>query len=296
MKTLKQHIPRASALNAKIILFIICLVLFSSKTFALLKIPFPKPAIQKGIVYHPVTDISQYWISEKLDGIRGYWDGKQLFTRQGHLITLPNWFSQNWPKQALDGELWISRGQFEQISSIVRQQQADDTSWQKVHFMIFDLPKTSGNFSQRIKKMQTLVKQANSPYLGMIKQEKYLTVTALFKQLDTVVNNNGEGLMLHHQDAFYKIGRVKHLMKLKKYYDAEAIVIEQHQGKGKFANMLGALTVKTPTGIIFNIGSGFSYAQRKNPPPIGATITYKYFAKTKNKVPRFASFMRIRKE
>jgi DNA ligase len=255
-----------------------------------------KPAIQKGISYHAVTNINEYWVSEKLDGIRGYWDGKQLFTRQGNKISAPAWFTQHWPEEVIDGELWIARAQFEQVSAIIRQQQASASDWQKVHFMIFDLPKASGNFSQRIKKMRTLVAKANSPSLKIIKQEKFSTVATLFKQLDQVVNQGGEGLMLHHQDALYQIGRVNHLMKLKKYYDAEALVIKHHQGKGKFSNILGALTVKTPDGIVFKIGSGFSNQQRLNPPAIGTTITYKYFGKTKNGIPRFASFMHIRND
>jgi len=253
-----------------------------------------KPAIQKGIVYRPVDDISQYWVSEKLDGVRGYWNGQQLLTRQGLLINTPTWFTKHWPKQAIDGELWIARGKFEQVSGIVRQQNALDTNWRQVHFMIFDLPNAKGDFSTRIKQMQTLVAQVNSPYLRMIKQEKFTSSKALFAHLDKIIQQNGEGLMLHNQNAHYKVGRVKHLMKLKKYQDAEAIVLEHLQGKGKFRHMLGALRVKTSDGTIFKIGSGFSNEQRKNPPAIGSQITYKYFGKTKNGVPRFASFMRIR--
>ena len=274
-------------------------VFFSTLAFAQQKLDFPqptlqKPAIQKGVVYQPVNNINEYWVSEKLDGVRGYWNGKQLFTRQGHLIHAPKWFTRHWPNLALDGELWIARNTFEQVSGIVRQQNPIDENWQKLHFMIFDLPKNKSVFSQRIQKMQILTKQVNSPYLNVIKQQKFITTNELFACLDKVVAAQGEGLMLHHQDALYKVGRVTHLMKLKKYQDAEAIVIDHIPGKGKFTNMLGALKVKTVNGIIFKIGSGFSDEQRKNPPAIGTQITYKYFGKTKNNVPRFASFMRIR--
>ncbi|MBL4908689.1 MAG: DNA ligase [Alteromonadaceae bacterium] len=253
-----------------------------------------KPPIQKGTIYHSVDDISQYWVSEKLDGVRGYWNGEQLLTRQGHRVNSPIWFTKHWPKQTIDGELWIDRAKFEQVSGIIRQQNALDTHWRQIHFMIFDLPNATGDFSTRIKQMQTLVAQVNSPYFKMIKQEKFYSTKALFDHLDEIIKLNGEGLMLHHQSAYYRAGRVKHLMKLKKYQDAEAIVLEQLQGKGKFKNMLGALRVKTSDGLVFKIGSGFSNEQRKNPPAIGSQITYKYFGKTKNGVPRFASFMRIR--
>jgi DNA ligase-1 len=269
-------------------------IFFSALAFAQQKLEVRKPAIQKGVIYQPVNNISEYWVSEKLDGVRGYWNGKQLFTRQGHIIHAPKWFTRHWPNLALDGELWIARNTFEQVSGIVRQQKPLDENWQKLHFMIFDLPKSKSVFSQRIQKMQILTKQANSPYLKVIKQQKFITTNKLFAYLDKVVADQGEGLMLHHQDALYKVGRTNHLMKLKKYQDAEAIVIDHIQGKGKFTNMLGALKVKAVNGIIFKIGSGFSDAQRKNPPAIGTQITYKYYGKTKNNVPRFASFMRIR--
>jgi len=274
-----------------LIIFICTFIIFPSFLFAQ-----QKPALQKGIVYHSVNNINEYWVSEKLDGIRGYWNGNQLLTRQGHIIHAPQWFTHNWPNIAIDGELWIARNQFEQVSSIVRQQKPVNENWQKIHFMMFDLPTSLDNFSLRIQRMKLLKEQAKSPYLLMIKQKKIGNENDLFDYLDEVIAQKGEGLMLHHQDALYRVGRVNHLMKLKKYQDAEAIVIEHIQGKGKFTHMLGALKVKTANGIIFKIGSGFSNALRKNPPAIGTKITYKFYGKTQNGVPRFASFMRIRRD
>lgn len=270
------------------------LIIANLTCFSALLFAQQKPAIQKGIIYHSVNNINEYWVSEKFDGVRGYWNGKQLLTRQGHIIHVPKWFTYYWPNTAIDGELWIAHNQFELVSGIVRQQIPIESNWQKIHFMIFDLPQSSDTFSLRIKQMKTLTKQANSPYLTMIKQQKFTNTNDLFIYLDEVVANQGEGLMLHHQDALYKVGRVNHLMKLKKYQDAEAIVIEHIQGKGKYSNMIGALKVKTPNGTIFKIGSGLSDPQRKKPPPIGSQITYKFFGKTKNGIPRFASFIRIR--
>ena len=255
-----------------------------------------KPNIQQSIRYKELNDINQYWVSEKLDGVRGYWNGKQLLTRKGNIINAPAWFTKNWPKQAIDGELWIARQHFEQVSAIVRQHQAKNNSWNKVRFMMFDLPTHKGDFSTRIQNMQLLVQQVNSPYFRSIIQKKFTTIQALFTHLDHIVDQGGEGLMLHHQNAFYKIGRNKQLMKLKKYQDAEAIVIAHHQGKGKYKDKLGAMTVTTPAGLQFKIGSGFTDKQRANPPPIGSQITYKYFGKTQKGTPKFASFMRIRAE
>jgi len=77
---------------------------------------------------------------------------------------------------------------------------------------------------------------------------------------------------------------------------AEAVVVGHLPGKGRLAGMLGALLVETPDGRRFRLGTGFSDEERREPPPLGATVTYRYFGKTRNGVPRFASFLRIRNE
>jgi DNA ligase-1 len=261
-----------------------------------------KPRIQLATLYkpsieHPI-DITEYFISEKLDGIRGYWDGEKLFTRSGHVIHSPIWFTQHWPKSYIDGELWSNRSEFEKISSCVRKnkpdQQVQTSCWRKIRFMAFDLPQHLGTFSQRVKQMKQLVYKTNSPYLSVIKQEKTASTILLHQQLAHVVSQGGEGLMLHHQDAYYKTGRSNALMKLKQYNDAEAVVIAYIAGKGKYKNQLGSLKVKMPSGLTFKIGTGFTDKQRKNPPAIGSQVTYKYIGKTARGVPRFASFLRVR--
>ncbi len=254
-----------------------------------------QPKLQHGIVYSTVENIQDYYVSEKLDGIRGYWDSQYLFTRNGHKINAPSWFTANWPTIALDGELWIARGAFERVSSIIRTQQPNEGLWQQVKFMLFDLNANEHPFQQRVQLMKNLVDQTRSPYLQVIEQKTVTTETQLFHWLDTVVEQGGEGLMLHHKNARYiTTQRNSDLMKLKKYQDAEATVIAHMPGKGKYTGMLGAIAVKTPQGIIFNIGSGFSDQQRQNPPKVGTLITYKYFGLTKYGKPRFASFVRER--
>lgn len=238
--------------------------------------------------------IGQYWVSEKLDGVRGHWTGSQLFTRQGNPINAPASFTANWPKVAIDGELWMGRGQFEKVSSLVRRKKTDPDAWDKVRFMVFDLPDHKGSFNDRLAKMHHLISTADSKSMALIKQEKVVSLAALDDRLERVVKRKGEGLMLHHQDSIYHQGRSKQLMKLKKHYDAEATVIAHLPGKGKYKNQMGSLLVTTTDGVSFKIGSGFSDQQRRVPPPIGSVITFKYYAKTKNGVPRFASFMRIR--
>lgn len=255
-----------------------------------------KPKLQLASHYQKPVAIEQYWVSEKLDGVRGYWNGQQLLTRNGNLLYPPLWFTENWPKIALDGELWSARAEFEQISACVRTTTSNGECWRKLKLMVFDLPHQKTNFTERISLMEQVIQATKSQHLSMIKQQKIANTKSLYALLNQVVDNNGEGLMLHLGSALYQSGRSKNLLKLKKHQDAEAEVIAHMPGKGKYQGLLGAIKVKTPEGILFKIGSGFSDQQRKQPPKIGSVITYKYIGKTQRGVPRFASFLRIKEQ
>jgi DNA ligase-1 len=253
-----------------------------------------RPQIQLATLYRPGINVKDYWVSEKLDGVRAYWDGRQLISRRGYVFAAPPWFTADFPNVPLDGELWIEREQFERVSGIVRRYQANSDDWLRVKLMIFDLPYSSASFSQRIEQMKTIVEQTDSPHLLMIEQLKLTSQHQLSDMLNAVVKSGGEGLMLHRGSAYYQASRSNDVMKLKRHYDAEALVLQHLPGKGKYTGKLGAILVKTEEGITFKIGTGFSDSERENPPPIGSTITFKYYGKTVNKVPRFASFLRIR--
>jgi ATP-dependent DNA ligase len=70
--------------------------------------------------YRDGIDVSNYWISEKLDGVRAAWDGRVLRFRSGNPVPAPQWFLDGLPAEALDGELWLGRGRFDELSAIVR--------------------------------------------------------------------------------------------------------------------------------------------------------------------------------
>jgi DNA ligase-1 len=255
-----------------------------------------KPRLQLARNFQKGVKIKHYWVSEKLDGVRGYWNGQQLLTRNGNALSPPQWFIENWPNTAMDGELWSARGEFEQISACIRSTTSNGQCWRKLKLIIFDLPDQTVNFTDRITLMGKIVAATHSPYLEMIKQQKLGSTKSLYRLLNKIVNNNGEGLMLHLASAHYKNGRSKNLLKLKIHQDAEARVIAHLPGKGKYKGLLGAIKVQTSDGIVFKIGSGFSDKERQRPPNIGSLITYKYIGKTQRGVPRFASFLRIKKQ
>lgn len=253
-----------------------------------------KPEIQLATKFHQDITVADYWVSEKLDGVRAYWDGQQLISRQGNLFPAPAWFTADFPNTPLDGELWIARQTFETVSGIVRTQKGKEKSWQQISFMVFDLPKSLESFSIRLQIMEKLIDDSPSPYIKLIKQQRINSHQALQEKLDQVIEAGGEGLMLHHVNAYYQAKRSHDLMKLKRYDDEEAEVLNYLPGKGKYLGKMGALLVKNSDGIVFKIGSGFSDKERETPPAIGDIITYQYIGKTKNKVPRFASFLRVR--
>lgn len=254
------------------------------------------PALLLAKNYQSGLDVKQYLISEKYDGVRALWNGKQLISRQGNVIHAPDWFIKDLPKVSLDGELWMGRGKFDALSGAVRKDQPMYAEWKNIHYQIFELPNAKGTFEVRAKKIVKIVKEANLQQLNAVVQFRLNDETALNAHLKKVVNNGGEGLMLHRADALYTTGRSDALLKLKPSYDTEAKVIGHTAGKGKYAGRLGALLVETPQGIRFKLGTGFSDAQRKNPPNIGSTVTYSYKDTTKNGKPRFASFLRVRNE
>ena len=253
-----------------------------------------KPAIQLATRYNPDIKIKDYLVSEKLDGVRARWNGEILITRSGHIINAPKWFIQDFPQQILDGELWIGRNRFDEVSAIVRRKIADDKKWQLITFNIFDLPLSPSPFLKRYREMNQLLSGNSSPHIKLIKQKELVSKVELNDWLDLIEEKHGEGLMLHHKESLYDHNRSNKLLKLKKVYDAEAIVIAHLNGKGKYKDMLGALLMEMPNGIQFRLGSGLSDFLRQNPPKIGSTVTYQYYGITKNGKPRFASYLRIR--
>lgn len=252
------------------------------------------PAILLAQIYHDDIQVQDYLVSEKLDGMRAIWDGQQLTSRQGHPIHAPAWFTQAFPATPLDGELWLGRGQFETLSSTVRQTRPNDAAWRQVAYYVFELPDAEGDFSQRAQQIIQIVTQARSPYLKSLPQFRVKDRQALKRTLAQIVSKRGEGLMLHRADAPYLTGRSQVLLKLKPQLDAEAKVIAHVPGKGKYQGKMGALLVETPTGIQFKLGTGFSDAERAHPPPIGCQVTYTYRDVTNTGKPKFASFLRIR--
>jgi len=258
--------------------------------------PATAPAMLLAEVYEANIDVTQYWVSEKFDGVRAQWDGHTLRFRGGGVVPAPIWFTKNFPAVPLDGELWIGRAQFDLLSGTVRRIEPVDAEWRQVRYLIFELPDAAGDFSSRIQQMRALVTQAAVPWLQLVEQTRAVNRAVLMQRQDTVMRAGGEGLMLHRADAPYVTGRSNVLLKLKPWQDAEAVIVGYTPGKGKYDGMTGALIMEMPDGKRFQVGSGLSDALRRQPPPLGTRITYRYQQLTKNGLPRFARYLRIRED
>lgn len=270
----------------KITLCLWLLVSFSPLNSYALDIMLPQ-------VYAGNVDISGWLVSEKLDGVRAYWDGKMLFSKNGNPLHAPEKFYHDFPPFAMEGELWGGRGTFEKTVSIVKKQQAHD-GWLELKFAIFDVPQEGGGFAQRLQKAKDWFDKHPSPFAFVIPQKTIEEKRELQAELQQVEKLGGEGVIVRKPDTLYSRGRSHEILKVKNFLDMEARVIAHIGGNGENRGRLGSLLVEIPNKIRFKIGTGFSDHERGNPPPVGSIITFKYYGFLKSGRPKFPSFLRVR--
>ncbi|CAK4068033.1 DNA ligase [Vibrio sp. 16] len=246
--------------------------------------------------YDQKIEVSEYWKSEKLDGIRAIWTGKRLVTRNGNPIHAPDWFVEPLPPYPLEGELWAGRGNFHLVQQTVLDTKPTDAAWRKIDYMLFDMPEAAGDYQKRYHNVIYFTRASKRDHIKYIEHTPIKSETELFGYLDSIDSAKGEGVMLRKITSRYQAGRSNDLLKLKKHQDAEARVVGYKVGRGKYHGLMGALLVQLDSGIKFYIGSGFSDIQRKDPPELGSVITFRYNGYTQNGVPKFARFVRERVE
>ena len=238
-------------------------------------------------------DPTGWWMSEKLDGIRAIWDGKKLISRLGNPFPAPQWFLDKLPKNdgmILDGELFTERKNFQETVSIVRNSGLNN-KWKKIKYMVFDIPSINDIFETRQQYLTRFLDTHSSDYIKLLEQKKCIGAKQLETMLENIISLGGEGVMLRQPKSKYVEGRSNTLLKVKNFYDAEAIVIEIADGRGRHQGRMGALICKMESGKQFRVGTGFSDAIRNNPPKVGSIITYRFQELTKDKLPRFPSFV-----
>lgn len=232
----------------------------------------------------------------------------------------------------LDGELVVGlptdKNLMQQTTSGVMSEDGDpDAKW-----YIFDKWDMEGPYYRRASVAKELIDTAFPP--GFEKTQPVIWVshyplvnlTHLEETEAKFVAAGFEGMMLRHPDGLYKQGRStlkqQWLLKIKRFEDSEAVVIhciEQltnnneattdergytkrstHAAGKEAAGVLGSLTVRDlKSGIIFDVGTGFTAEQRRNlwegrQYLTGKIITYKHFAVGVVDKPRFPTFKSFR--
>ena len=241
------------------------------------------------------VDVTDWWISEKLDGVRAYWDGTQFLSRLGNLYVAPEWFTAGLPNEPLDGELWLDRKQFQKTVSIVRRKDQSE-HWRQIRYVVFDAPALKEPFEARMNHLNDLIRRNGPEFAVAHEHSRCQSIAHLKDELQRVESLGGEGLMLRQPASQYVVGRSSSLLKVKTFFDAEARVIGHQAGAGRHKGRLGALQVVLPDGTEFSVGTGFSDAERGAPPDIGSTITFRYQELSNGGVPRFPSYVGIRKD
>jgi DNA ligase-1 len=288
--------------------FVFMLLSFiSSKALSNATSELVQPNLMLLKTYEGNRDVSGWVMSEKLDGVRAYWNGKQLISRQGNVFHAPTWFTAGFPDFELDGELWLGRERFEDTLSIVRQK-VPDNRWKDITYHVFEVPNLKGGLFERLSVFKKFVATTNNGYLKLVNQKQINSNEEVELELSRILSIGGEGLVIRNPNTLYKTGRLESALKVKLKQDAECVVKGYIDGKGKYKGQVGSLVcnlipeqverlfpkLKTEKNIAIKVGSGLTDIQRQNPPGIGAVISFQYMGVTKKGLPRFPVFLRER--
>jgi DNA ligase-1 len=261
----------------------------------------PKLLLANG--WDGTTDPTGYFISTKYDGIRAYFDGTKLVSRQGNEFPAPFWFLTGLGTSPLDMELYLGPGRFQETTSAIH---GGNDGCKKLTAQIIDAPQAPGTFEQRMAWLKT---QTFGSFVQLIQHTLCTGVAHLKSELLAEEARGGEGLMLRKAGSLYVPGRNSTLLKVKTFFDSEAEIAAYTDGKKAFKGMVGAFSCIIPStitlqiggkscilrkGITFDVGSGLTVEQRRNPPPIGSLITFRFLELTKDGVPRNGSLVAIR--
>ena len=244
-------------------------------------------------------NIESYAISEKFDGVRGIWDGKEMFSKNGKKLAIPPCFAEKLAilelkdGEFVEGELWADYGKFAEVSSLARRKNPTCAEFESVKYLIFNAQfNESSDFLANLSKIQSILESHKTPQIRTITQHKFSSSKELQDFFDAVVAKGGEGVILRDSHTAFK---------LKAQHDAECKIIDYTRGKGRLGGKVGSIVCESladknagiKNGIIFRIGSGLSDEMRTNPPKIGTIITYKFSGVSKNSVPLHTRFWRV---
>jgi len=240
------------------------------------------------------TDPTGWHMSEKLDGMRAYWTGTRMLSRNGNPIAIPDWLEILLPPTPLDGELWLGRGRFQDLVSVARKNTPRDPRWTDVQYLVFDAPQTPGGCEERFAALRKTVQTACRKWkrkgpcpLVFVEQTVCRSRADLQRFHRQITALGGEGAMIRAPGSPYSRSRTSELLKVVTSIRDEAEITGHTEGTGRNRGRLGAYQARLlDSGTAFKVGTGISDDERDNPLPLGTIITVEYKEKTNAGVPR----------
>eukprot|EP01061_Rhynchopus_euleeides_P011251 TRINITY_DN2081_c1_g1_i1.p1 TRINITY_DN2081_c1_g1~~TRINITY_DN2081_c1_g1_i1.p1 ORF type:complete len:336 (+),score=84.52 TRINITY_DN2081_c1_g1_i1:57-1064(+) len=303
-----------------------CTVRFVQVRHANVKADKPPP-VMLAHSYKPGMNIAGWYCSEKLDGIRAYWNGSKLQTRNGVFIDVPKTFKRAmqhcFPKMHADGELFVKPDFFQQtMGAVMRSKEKEGMErWEvgpgvHVSYYVFDLPPRnlkdrSRTYAERLALLQSCQytismaqlqpnKFPGVKYLATVESKRLGAAPDKAKEqadklMQRVLRGGGEGLMLREPNSLYTGSRSHTLLKMKEVEESEALVLDWAEGVGKYHGLVGALRCRLHNGIHFEVGTGLPDSCRLSPDDfIGKVITVRHQSVTDLGVPRFPTYIGTR--
>lgn len=158
-------------------------------------------------------DVAGWWLAEKFDGVRAYWDGAVIRTRSWRAIDAPAWFLEKLPRGvALDGELWGGRGTFQIASELSRFARGTDRAWKGMLFRAFDWPTCEAiPYEARAAKVERWSNEIVQP----AELRRCAGAEDARNTMMQIVRDGGEGVVVKRPKHFYEFGRSWDWLKVK---------------------------------------------------------------------------------
>jgi len=223
-------------------------------------------------------DVTGWYISEKLGGIRCLWNGLEMWPKSGPQYNLPEFFIERLPKSPLDGELCMKGGSLSRCMMVVKKKPTDpdfEKEWNNMSFVVYDAPEAPGTFQQRLQALKEYFEKSDGLYVNLHEYKKCEGNSDAEKELKQEERKGGEGILLTNPNGEYVKGKSKNVLERKSKFEGRAIVKEVIRDKEK-PQIITSLRVENVKGIEFMINRGITDDLRKNPPKVGDEIVYEY--------------------
>ena len=241
-------------------------------------------------IFQNNQDISKYSAYQyQPDHISVVWDGSGEFRdADNNIFTVPKWYARQLPKEPLTGLIAVEYSEKSAILRILRQKNAE-RAWQKIKFIAIDFVKSKDIFKIRQLKLQKL--QPKTQYWQLQSWRQLQTAKQFDDLLEKHYKAGDHGFILYDTQATINAKQAKFWAP--PYSISTAQVAAINPGRGSFLGLMGSIEVIDNVGNQFSIGTGFNRLQRKNPPPIGSNIKYRYKGYTATGKPKTPIFIEI---